>query len=135
MLYNRRRAQFTRGSTRQRHEGRYPELVDGSRGRLVVLGCEVGGRWSVEAIRILKQLAEAKAREAPALLRGTTLLAWHRRWLSMLSVAAQTALAETLLAPTSPHLTELDGAMPHLGDVLTMLPELDPPEFSRLPLR
>ena len=30
--------------TRRRHEDRYPELVDGARGRLVVLGCEVGGR-------------------------------------------------------------------------------------------
>ena len=56
-------------------------------------------------------------------------------WLGMLSVAAQTALAETLLAPTSPHLTEIDGEVPYLGDVLTTLPEMDPPGFSRLPLR
>ena len=34
---------------RRRKERRYPELVAGDRGRLVVLGCEVGGRWSEEA--------------------------------------------------------------------------------------
>ena len=36
----------------------------------------------------------------------------------MLSVAAQTALVETLLRPSSPHLTELDGHTPDLSDVL-----------------
>ena len=36
----------------------------------------------------------------------------------MLSVAAQTALVETLLRPSSPHLTELDGNTPDLSDVL-----------------
>ena len=53
----------------------------------------------------------------------------------MLSVAAQTALADTLRAPLSPHVTETDGDTPFLGEVLVQSPEQDAPDFSRLPLR
>ena len=109
--------------------------MGGERARLVVLGCEVGGRWSTEALGVLRELTRAKAREAPQLLRQTAALAWYRRWGCMLSVAAQTALAETLLAPTSPHLTELDGEPPPLGDVLATERDVEGPAFSRLPLR
>ncbi len=35
-----------------------------------------------------------------------------------MSVEAQTAVAETLLAPGSPHLTELDGTEPSVGELL-----------------
>ena len=35
------------------------------RARLVVFGCEVGGRWSTEASNFLSALAEAKARCEP----------------------------------------------------------------------
>ncbi len=61
---------------------------------------------------MLRTLSAHKAREAPELLRRSAALAWHRRWMILLSVAAQTALAETLLAPASPHLTELVGDPP-----------------------
>ena len=121
--------------THQRHVDQYPELAEGARGRLVVLGCEVGGRWSQPALEVLRNLAVAKSREAPSLLRRSAALAWHRRWLSHLSVAAQLALAETLLAPLSPHLSEFDAAEPFLGDILVDHARGEPPVFSRLPLR
>ena len=38
-------------------------LSDPFLGRLVVLGCEVGGRWYPEALRILGSLAEVKSQE------------------------------------------------------------------------
>ena len=101
----------------------------------MVLGCEVGGRWDREALDVLRELARAKSRVAPDLLRLTAALAWHRRWMCMLSVAAQTALAETLLAPCSPHLSERDGEVPDLGDVLAGGRDIEGPSFSRLPLR
>ena len=41
---------------RQEHEHRYPELVAGERARLLVLGCEVGGRWAPEVHRVLASL-------------------------------------------------------------------------------
>ena len=48
---------------------KYPELVDGERARLVVLGCEIGGRWSPKVHRILAALTEHKCQEAPELLK------------------------------------------------------------------
>ena len=92
---------------RAEHEETYPELVDGERARLLVLGCEVGGRWAPEVHKVLACLIEHKCEEAPALLRRSAALAWHRRWSSLLSVAAQTALAQTLSHPGSPHLDEI----------------------------
>ena len=53
----------------------------------------------------------------------------------MLSVAEQTALAETLIAPMSAHLSDMDGDQPPLGDVLAADRDIEPPSFSRLPLR
>ena len=103
---------------RQEHEHRYPELVDGERARLLVLGCEVGGRWAPEVHRVLASLTEQKCTEAPVLLRRSAAFAWHRRWSTLLSVAAQTALAQTLLHPGSPHLDEAAGYESFLGDLL-----------------
>ena len=105
----------------------------GPRGRHSV-GCR-GGRWDSEALDVLRELARAKSRVAPDLLRLTAALAWHRRWMCMLSVAAQTALAGALLAPCSPHLSEMDGEVPDLGDVLAGGRDIEGPSFSRLPLR
>ena len=106
--------------TRLKHERDYPELVRGGRARLLVLGCEVGGRWE-----------QYQAEQASPLLRVSASMAWHRRWLGMLSIAAQTALCETLLHPESSHLTERDAAEPLLGE---LPPELlaDAPGPSRV---
>ena len=51
---------------RRRKERTYPELAsEGGRARLVVLGAEVGGRWSTETAQFLSALAWAKVRELP----------------------------------------------------------------------
>ena len=57
---------------RKIYEDRYLELPSGDRGRLVVLGTETGGRWAPEALTILRNLAEAKSRSSPELLRRST---------------------------------------------------------------
>ena len=50
-------------AARRRKERTYPELVaPRSRSRLVVLGGEVGGRWSEETSTSVRLLAKAKAR-------------------------------------------------------------------------
>ena len=50
---------------RRRKERTYPELAQQhGRARLVVLVCEVGGRWSAESRQFLASLAAAKARLA-----------------------------------------------------------------------
>ena len=84
---------------------------------------------------MLACLIEHKCEEAPALLRRSAALAWHRRWSSLLSVVAQTALAQTLSHPGSPHLDETAGPEPFLGDLLAGWEGAEPPVCSRLPLR
>ena len=84
----------------------------------------------IPALEVLRNLAAAKSWEAPPLLRRPAALAWHRRWIPHLSVAAQLALAETLLAPLSPHPSELNAAEPFLGDILVDHARGDPPPRS-----
>ncbi len=115
------------------HEETYPELVSSDRLRLVVLGCELGGRLPEEAMRLLRLLAQAKARDSPDLLKKSAEFAWHHRWLAMVAVAAQVTLAQSLADPASPHRDELDGWTPDLSEVLAGLREA--PAASRLPLR
>ena len=53
-------------TARRRKERRYPELSGQfGRARLVVLACEVGGRWSDETRDFLRHLAKAKVRGEP----------------------------------------------------------------------
>ncbi len=132
------RAATTDGAALAHAEARkrrtYPELQDSPFGRLVVLGCEVGGRWNEHSLRLVTHLAKHKARGAPALLRKPARAAWHARWWGLLSVATQTALATTLSGEGA---LALGGPAGHsevaFEDVLDSAPGAPFP--SRLPLR
>ena len=81
-------------------ENKYPELVvSGNRCKLLVIAVEVGGRFSSEAIGFLDELAWARSRAAPLLVRFSAQLAWRRRWVRLLAVAAATTWAESITAP------------------------------------
>ena len=80
-------------------ESKYPELISGGRCRLMVFALEVGGRFSGEAVDFIDQLAWARSRSAPQLVRFSAQLAWRRRWIRLLAVAAATAWAESVTAP------------------------------------
>lgn len=120
-------------AARRRKARRYPELAAGEQGRLVVLGCDIGGRWEAEAWKLLQGLVKAKSRATPELLRRSSGFAWQRRWASMVAVAAQTALAASLAEPMALNSTFPDGGMPDLSDVLCRASA--PPEHSRLAWR
>ena len=47
---------------------RYADVVASRQAALVVLGCEVYGRWCEDAVRLIRELATLKARQAPPLL-------------------------------------------------------------------
>ena len=66
------------------------------RARLVVLACEVGGRWSTETQDFLRHLGKAKVRLEPAVLRHSAVLSWVRRWGMILACAASRSLARSL---------------------------------------
>ena len=67
-------------------------------------------------------------------LRASTALAWDRRWWALLSVAAQDAVAATLVeGATAPWPSPAGFDEPHLADVLGWQPP--PVGASLLPLR
>ena len=75
---------------RRRKERTYPELAgEGGRAGLIVLGAEVGGRWSEETVEFLSSLAWAKVRELPEELHR----AWLRRWQRLLACTAAKAFS------------------------------------------
>ena len=51
---------------RRKKERRYPELQAAEPHRLVVLPCEVGGRWGCEAVELVKRFAPRPTRAACA---------------------------------------------------------------------
>ncbi len=104
---------------RGRKETKYHELLQARRCRLVVLAMEVGGRWSEEATRFVQQLAKAKARTVPVLLRSSTQAAFFHRWTGLLDVAAQRAFAATFLELPVDGAEAVDGELPDLGEVLS----------------
>ena len=63
----------------------------------MVVGLEVGGRWSPEAWDFVRLLAAAKARGSLPRLRKAVAVAWRRRWVSTVAVAAARAFASSLL--------------------------------------
>ena len=93
------------------------ELVgERGRARLVVLGAEVGGRWSGETAGFLSALSQAKAESAPEIVREEVRRAWLRRWRNLLSCTAARAFATSFLERrTSPGVTS---AVPMEHEVL-----------------
>ena len=89
-------------TARRRKERRYPELVGPcSRGRLVVLAVEVGGRWSVETKSFLAHLAKARSRQEVPLLQRSAEQAWRMRgpFQDVLQPGLSPRLLAALLAP------------------------------------
>ena len=117
----------------RRKERTDPEL--GRNGtRLVVLGCEVGGRWNDEALGFVRRLARLRAAQAPPILRQSMAAAYSRRWWCLLGVAVQDALASTALGlPSGPLAGCADNGGPCDTDVVALHGALAAP--SRLPLR
>ena len=81
----------------RRKQAAYPELTRGGPQTLLVLGSEIGGRWSTGAGRFVRDLVRLRAQRAPPAVRGAAASAWARRWWSALSVAVQLAAASTAL--------------------------------------
>ena len=88
-----------------------------------MVALEVGGRWSSDAAAFVSDLAWARARSAPALLRAAAANAWRLRWTALLSVAAQTAFAATLCGTEAAAVAGRDGEEPLLSVVTqTVMP-------------
>ena len=110
----------------------YPELASGRRCRLVVLGIEVGGRWSPQAAEFVRLLARSKARAALPAQRAACTAAFVLRWSALLAFAAARTFAASLLSLPLSGTANVDGDMPLLSDVLADSSE-QPPLASRMP--
>ena len=82
-----------------------------------MVATETGGRLNREATELIEQAAVAKARSSPVPLQNSTARAWQQRWTTMLAVAAQDALAATLVDEGRDHLDSKDGLEPLATDV------------------
>ena len=82
---------------RRAKETTYPELLQSSRLRLLTAGIETGGRLSIEGLDLLSKLAAHKTGSEPPALRASAARAWRSRWVTMISVVSQDALAATLV--------------------------------------
>ena len=82
---------------------------------MLVVGIEIGGRWSTEAVEFVDMLAGAQAREAPVLRRSAH-LAWRGRWRRMLAVSCARAFASSMVSRVSDTVGS-DGAAPDLADL------------------
>ena len=103
---------------RGRKEARYPELVDpASRCKLVVLGLEVGGRWSEEAVSFVQLLARHRAQECPRLLRRSAVQLFFNRWTGLLACAVQQAFAASLLGEPLPGTACVNGPAVRVADL------------------
>ena len=87
----------------------------------MVLALETGGRFNLETVEFLRELAEAKALTVPAFLRASAAVAYQRRWTRLLAVSVATAFAESFLAAEDALVTLDHGVArePWLQDVLT----------------
>ena len=81
---------------------------------MVVTAHEIGGRWGEEAFDFVQQLARAKARSAPDVLKAAATRSWLRRWTTLVSIANQDAFAASLLDES---LEAVDGETPCLHEV------------------
>jgi hypothetical protein len=83
------------GQAVDRHRRTYDD-VNGN-AALLVLGTELFGRWSADAVSLIRELAFLKAREAPLVLRKSVELGWFNRWWGLVGVGAQKAIAMTMM--------------------------------------
>jgi hypothetical protein len=117
----------------RRKQATYPELSAGGPQRLLVLGAEVGGRWSDGARALVRDLVRLRAVRAPPPVRRSASAGWSRRWWGFLSVAVQQAVASTALGRAWPAPPQVGAASdPPLERVLDLADAAGP---SRLPLR
>ena len=108
------------GQAVARKRRKYADVHASHQAALVVLGCDVYGRWGEDAVRLIRELAALKARQAPPLLRGCAQHAWSNCWWSMLGVGVHRAIAESLLRHGGPDLlpSAPPSCAPPLADVL-----------------
>ena len=84
---------------------------------LLTAAAEIGGRLSKDALELLDAAAAGRACTEPRILRRQAARAWRARWIAMLSIAIQDAVAATLVAEGTCTLDAAAGGPPTAVDV------------------
>ena len=95
----------------------YPELVDSPVLKLFVVASEIGGRMNRESRNLLKSMAAFRAQSEPRVLQYQAARMWEQRWLVLLGVAVQDAVAATLVDEGSRFLSGTPAPEPLSVDV------------------
>ena len=90
----------------------YPELLKGPMLRLVTAAAETGGRMNAGAHKLIRAAASSRARAEPMMMQSAICRALHTRWITMVSVAVQDAVAASLVNEGVALLEAADGPMP-----------------------
>ena len=104
---------------RKNREEDYPDVEGSPHACLLSLGVETYGRWSPHSQDLLAKLVRKKARGVSDVLRRATERAYSVRWWSLLAVALQRAIAESVLRESGADLMPAEGSVElPLADVL-----------------
>ena len=104
---------------RKNREEDYPDVEESPHACLLSLGVETYGRWSPHSQDLLAQLVRKMARGVSDVLHRATERAYSVRWWSLLAVALQRAIAESVLRESGADLMPAEGSVElPLADVL-----------------
>ena len=107
---------------RKNREVDYPDVEASSVAQLLCLGVETYGRWSRHSVRLVRELARARAANAPETLRRAAEHGFASRWWALLSTAVQQAVGLAVVRDAGGDLHETaDATAPvSLVDVLDL---------------
>ena len=88
------------------YEVDYPDVAAAPHAQLLSLSVETYGRWGKDCLRLVKELARAKASFSPEILRVSVQQAYGRRWWALLSVCVQKFVSDSILQEQGADLTD-----------------------------
>ena len=84
----------------------YPDVQASPRVQLLSLGVEIYGRWSLDSLTLLRQLAKVKSRNVNPFLVASVRAAFFRRWWSILSVVVQREVVQRIIQDQGADISE-----------------------------
>jgi len=107
---------------RRNKETDYPDVERCRNATLICAGVETYGRWSLQCIELVRQLARYRTRDTIEVLRNSARSAYAHRWWRLLSCCVQRVVCENILYPAAAYLAaaaaECNHDFPLLHDVL-----------------
>ena len=106
-----------RAASTKCHDTDYPEVDESGIARLCALGVETFGRWSTDAITVVKSLATERCASLPHRVQRGTEQRLLRRWWGVLGMATQRMIARSIYENRSADLpTEICEPNPFFAD-------------------